>query len=369
MKGYIDGIDFYNLDAQLYYAPPSSWSKEKKKERATSRIFSGEWYGALKRDGAYYMFIKDEDGNMYLRGRRKSVSGEYLNKIDWVPHLHNFFNSLPNGTCLLGELYLPSKEEAKATTSIMNCKKEKAIERQKKEKLRYYIFDILADEGKSVIKKRAEDRFDLLNSYWRAYGEDEYEWAEYYTGRELWDKLSEYLANGNEGIVITHKDAPYQPGKRPSKDCLKVKKEMEDPIDCVIIGVNAPTKIYSGKEIEDWTYWYDERSNQRINKKCFEDYENGATIVPVTKSWYNKWAGSLKLGAYKDGAMVQIGNLSGITDEMKENWTGYLYKVCEVSAMEIMTSNDGSKGIRHPKFLRIREDKAPEDCKYELIFA
>ena len=81
MKGYIDGIDFYNLPVQKYYAPPKSWDEKKIKEVTTSRIFSGEWWGSRKRDGAYYLFCKDEDGNMYLRGRSKSVSGEYLDKI------------------------------------------------------------------------------------------------------------------------------------------------------------------------------------------------------------------------------------------------------------------------------------------------
>ena len=32
MKGYIDGIDFYNLPVQKYYAPPKSWDEKKIKE-------------------------------------------------------------------------------------------------------------------------------------------------------------------------------------------------------------------------------------------------------------------------------------------------------------------------------------------------
>ena len=35
MKGYIDGIDFYNIDPQRYYAPPKSWSPEKIKDVTT----------------------------------------------------------------------------------------------------------------------------------------------------------------------------------------------------------------------------------------------------------------------------------------------------------------------------------------------
>ena len=366
LKGIIDGIDFWNLEAQKYYAPPNSWSQEKKYDTAYNRIFSGEWLGAQKRDGAFYKFIKDEDGNMFLIGRSKSVGGDYLDKFDWVPHLHPFFKSLPNGTCLLGELYLPRDEQAKTTTSIMNCLKEKAIGRQNKEedKLHYYIFDILADEGKAIYTKTANERFDLLNSYWWTYGEGYHEWAKYYSGKKLWDNLQSLLADGYEGIVITRAAAPYQPGKRPSKDCLKVKKELQDTIDCVIIGANPPTKLYTGKEIRTWTFWLNELTNEKVSGELYEDYANGEPIIPVTKNWFYGWAGSLRLGAYKDGKLVEIGSLSGVTDEVKENWKDYVGKVAEVTAMEIMDTG----GLRHPKLCNFRDDINAEECTYERIF-
>ena len=37
MKNYIDGIDFHNLENQKYYAPPITWSQEKKKDLITKR--------------------------------------------------------------------------------------------------------------------------------------------------------------------------------------------------------------------------------------------------------------------------------------------------------------------------------------------
>lgn len=364
MKDYINGIDFHNLTAMKYYAPPSSWSQEKKKELTTTRIFSGDWYGALKKDGAFYKFIKDEDGNMELIGRSKSKKGDYLNKIDWVPHLHSFFEELPNGTCFLGELYLPSNEQAKSTTSIMNCLVDKAIKRQEKEKLHYYIFDCLAWDKESYINMKAIDRFLHLKDCSRAHKGDYYEWAEYYCGEELWEKLQNYLAEGKEGIVITLEDAPYRPGKRPSKETLKVKKELQETLDLVIIGANRPEKIYMGKEIQEWPYWFDELHDEPINKNCYKEYQKGEPFVPVTKNWFNGWAGSLQLGAFKGDKVVHVGNLSGITDEMKANWHDYIGKVVEITAMEVMDTG----GVRHPKFLQIREDKDPKDCKLEEIF-
>ena len=141
MIGYIDNYNFTELDCQKYWQPPSTWSKDKTKQETINRIFSGQWLGAQKRDGALYVFLKDEDGNITLRGRSKAVSGEYLDKWDHLPQLHTWGASLPNGCCFLGEVYWPGKEGSKNTTSIMNCLTPKAIERQSKEenKLHYYI--------------------------------------------------------------------------------------------------------------------------------------------------------------------------------------------------------------------------------------
>lgn len=164
MEKMIDGYNFFEMEAEKYFAPPTSWSQEKKQEWAESKIFSGEWYGAQKRDGAFFMFLKDEDGNMFLRPRARNVKKEFVNKIDWVPHLHSFFNQLDNGTCLLGELYLPSNEQAKSTTSIMNCLLDKSLKRQEKEPLHYYIFDVLASAGESQLKRTAAERFDTLHN-------------------------------------------------------------------------------------------------------------------------------------------------------------------------------------------------------------
>ena len=156
----IDNYDFWNMESMKYYAPSTSWSPEKKKENAQMKIFSGEWLAARKRDGIWMMFIKDMEGNIYLRPRAKNTKGEFVNKIDWVPHLHSFFNEIDNGTVFLGELYAPWNEQAKTTTSIMNCLLPKALKRQEKEdkKLHYYIFDVLAKNGKSCLNWPAEDR-------------------------------------------------------------------------------------------------------------------------------------------------------------------------------------------------------------------
>lgn len=369
MKGFINGFDFLNIEIQKYYSPPKSWSEEKIKKLTTERIFSGDWVGSRKRDGAFYMFIFDEDGNYYLRGRSKNVKGEYLDKYEWVPHLHPFFKEINKGTVFLGELYLPKDEQAKTTTSYMNCLVDKAIKRQEKEenRLHYYIFDILAENGKSCLDKTAEERFDILNSFSHTYSNKYIEWAQYYKGKELWDFMQKILADNGEGVVITKKDSYYQPGKRPSTQCLKVKKELQETIDCIVIGANPPSREYNGKEIETWQYWFDERKGLKLQGDYYIDYLHGAPIIPLTKAYFMNWAGSLKLGLYKEDKLIHIGNLSGITDEIKKDWRNYLGKVVEVGAMEVIHGDGGTLGLRHPKFLQWREDKVMTECLYSQL--
>ena len=379
MKGYIDNYNFAELDCQKYWQPPSTWSKDKTKQETINRIFSGQWLGAQKRDGALYVFLKDEDGNITLRGRSKSVSGEYLDKWDHLPQLHAWGESLPNGCCFLGEVYWPGKECSKNTTSIMNCLTPKAIERQLKEenKLHYYIFDILAFANTSWLKAPAKERFDFLKEVNNGWLNSYIEFAEYKVGGELWNLLQDLLANNYEGIVITQEKALYEPGKRPSKTTMKIKKELKQTIDCFFTGkATPPSKDYQGKEIENWQYWVNQDTDERlpIGNHYYEAFMDGKRYIPVTKPYYLHYAGSLEIGLVKpangrcritpdsewvDGLnIVPIGYLSGLTDEIKMNYKDYAGRVIEVGAMEL---ND-TGGLRHAKMLGWREDKVWQEC-------
>ena len=378
MNCIIEGIDFYNLEAMKYYSPSTSWSAEKKKENAMNKIFSGEWWGAQKRDGIFCMCGRNPEGEIFLRPRAKNTKGEFVNKVDWVPQIHDFLNSLPLGTVFLGELYLPRDEQAKTTTSIMNCLLQKSLARQKNEedKLVLYIFDVLAEDGESYLNMKAIDRFLRLNYLWQQYPHRYLEWAEYHNGKELWDMLQEILVNGYEGVVITHQDAPYQPGKRSAKVSLKIKKELQETIDCVIIGANAPTKAYTGKDPEVWEYWFNEYTNEKVlasdylsntHSTIYGFYVDGGPVVPVTKGWFNGWAGSLKLGLYDGDNLIHVGDLSGITDGVKDNWKDYIVSVVEIGCMEITENQQGGWGFRHPKLLSWRDDKPARECTIEQV--
>ena len=379
MLGYIEGKDFANFEAMKYYAPPSTWTDAKKKENARTKIYSGDWYGAEKKDGYFAKLVKDEDGNVMLFSRSRGVNGQFADKHEWIPQLQEFYDSLPNGTCFLGEVYFPSAPGSRNVTTIMGCLKEKAHERQiKGEKLHFYIFDCLAWSGKSWLDMCARKRFAFVDSYQTS---NQYvSTAHYVCGQELWNLMQEILAAGGEGVVITNGDGKYEPGKRPSKTTLKIKKELKQTIDCFFTGRTVPaTKEYTGKEITTWQFWESEITGEKLQGNYYKEYASGAPIVPITKGHCHGWAGSLEIGVlkksvgkkctirgeiYEDCVVYPLGWLSGVTDEMKADVMKYAFTPIEVTAMEY----DGiNHTLRHGKMVGWRTDLTLKDCTFEKI--
>ena len=370
MKGYVNGIDWVNAEAMKYWSFTAATPAEKRRQEAHNMIFSGDYIGAMKVDGYYERLIKDEDGNCFMVARSKNVKGEAVNKIEWVPQLQEFMDELPNGTVLLSECYLPGNEGSQKITSLLGCLKEKCIARQENgQKLHFYIFDVMAYMGVDFTKTFFEDRVEFLNNL--SCNPDHFkcnyiEWATYYEGEELWNKLQDYLASGREGIVIMRKDAPVYFKRTPARVSLKIKKELKESIDVFFTGkAAAPTKLYNGKEIENWQYWIDTYTEERIpvGSHYFEVVHDNKPYTAVTKPYYNGWAGSLEIGVMDGDKEVGIGYLSGLTDEVKANYKDYIHRVIEVGAMQL--TPDGA--LRHGKMLGWRPDKPWRECSIEQL--
>jgi len=365
MSNLIDGVNFFELEAEKYWSFPKSYKKDPKAE-TKQMIFSGDYIGSRKIDGAYYRFVKDMEGNMTLQGRNKSVKGYYLNKIGHVPHLQDFFEKLPNGTCLLGEIYFPEREGSHNVTTIMGCLEDKAIRRQEEgDKLHYYVFDVWAYDGKSLMNTPVEERIEYLIKIRKCVKIPEIHLALYFEGKKLWEMLQVILENNGEGVVITKKGTHPEPGKRPARKTLKIKKEISQTIDCFFTGKTAaPTRLYSGKEIRTWKYWENVRTLEKLEGEHWEDYYGGAPIEPVTKPYFYGWAGSLEIGVLRKGKVFPIGWLSGVSDEIKANIDKYKDLPIEVTAMEFTED----RALRHGRLVGFRPDLKLIDCNYEKIW-
>lgn len=372
MKGYINNVDFINIECEKYWSYSTNY-KGNRREEMKEMILGGKYIGSEKKDGIYERFIKDEDGQCFLIARNKNVNGEATDKIDHVPHLDEFFKSLPNGTCLLGEIYFRNNPGSKRATTIMGCLTEKALQRQQQgEKLTYYIFDVWAYSGKSFLNTKIEDRIDTLNKIAQENSRFNYvEFAEYYTGKALEDELNRVRANGGEGIVITKIGTVPAPGKRTARKTLKIKTELDSPVDCFLTGNWKPaTRLYSGKLIESWPFWENIRTGELMMGSYYKDYFDGDTIEPVTKAYFYGWASAIELGMLdKNNKEVPVGWISGISDEVKsdivkhpENWR---YKVVMVNAMGI---EEDTHRFRHGRIVDWRDDKSWKDCNIEQLW-
>lgn len=68
--------------------------------------------------------------------------------------------------------------------------------------------------------------------------------------------------------------------------------------------------------------------------------------------------GSLLVSVYRDGALVEIAAVSGMDDETRREAASSVGRVVEVEYMEIASQGR----LRHPRFLRWRDDKPANEC-------
>jgi ATP-dependent DNA ligase len=89
-------------------------------------------------------------------------------------------------------------------------------------------------------------------------------------------------------------------------------------------------------------------------------------MIPVTKFYYNGWIGAIRYGMYRDGQLIELGQTSGMSEAVREELTtngdSYIGTVMEVEAFEQLPSG----AFRHPRFMRFRDDKRPEECTWEI---
>lgn len=370
----INGVDFWDsFDAMKYYSFPKNY-KENKKQTAKYMCESGDYIAARKMDGIWALIIRDEEGNFHLRSRTPNVNGGFADKAEWIPYITESLKDLPNGTVLLGEIYFPNDEGSRKVTSVLNCLKDKCLERQAAGKiLNFYCFDVLAYKSVVLLDMPISTRVGtylnkelaeiLKNPYLCA--------AKYMEGKELWEEYCKIIDEGGEGIVLVKKECKYLCGKRTAWMTLKLKKELQETIDVYITGNYKPaTRLYDGKNIENWGYWQNIRTNEFTNVNKFEEYNDGGPWEPVTKGYYNGWASSIEVAVKKDGEEYPIAWLSGITDEIKEKIVKkneeLKGKVVEITAMEL-EKIDGHLSLRHSKIVNWRDDKAAEDCDFSQL--
>jgi len=311
-----------------------------------------------KYDGSRYLMYITPEGSRFFSRRKSDVTGFPVEKTENLPHLNK--HKAEDLIILDGEIIAGEYQTSNEVTSIIGSLPERAINLQKERGyVNYIVFDILNYFGRSCIEERWKNRRKLLESVVPVIG-DEYIHSSPYVVKNKWEFYEEIVKKGGEGVILKDINAKYFPGKSPVGNWIKVKKY--ETYDVIITGYEPPEKYYTGKYPEDWAYWECNHSGEIFFNKN-EAIKQGRKVSPVTRFHANGWIGAIKFGAYVNGEFREIGRTSGMDDsiraEISKNPTDFIGQIIEVGCMGVIPK---TKALRHPRFLRVRNDKNKEEC-------
>ncbi len=294
-----------------------------------------DWLFEFKYDGTRALMYFESGTIKFINRREKDITDRY-------PELSQIMYNLKCSSCILdGEIIV---EKDGVPNFYLLQKRE-----QNEEKLRvdilsrmypakYVVFDILYIDGKYLLNEPLIKRKELLEK--RVINSSKLLKSPYISefGKDL---FNEAVKMKFEGIMAKKKDSIYEEGKR-SDFWLKIKK------------VNT------------------------------EDY----VILGYTRGHGNREGtfGALLLGGYRNGKWFYVGKVgTGFNSEMRLKLINKLKKIKTKKYFDLPNSDDvvfvkpklvcevkfvektPHGKLRAPVFVRLRNDKSPEDCVYEIL--
>ena len=372
-------IDYFSSEPMRYWAPTSAMPAATKREHLEHMISDGNYIWSQKYDGNWSRAVITSERNaLQTRGISKKTGtyGEIQNKVLFWDDVIKAFSK---DTVILGEVYLPGGID-KDVGSILRCLDAKALARQKDKQLEWRIFDILVLDGVDLMSTPVEERIAHIPEIVKRINSPLVSGITYHEMDEnFFDDLNEIFATGGEGAVCYKKSSIYIPGKRgPSAwETVKVKQEISNDIDCFITGIEPAVREYTGKDINAWNFWEDERTGEKLVGNFYGDYRTGRSIHPISKGYYYNWPGAIYTSIYdREGNIIPLCKVAGLTEdfktELRDNFDDWYMCPLTIGGMMVSTARQEDTGIsiRHPYIKSIRKnDLNPEDCTLEKIIS
>lgn len=339
----------------LQIAPMLAHSKVAPDECFTSLLY----WAQEKLDGERRLLHIGEE--RFMTGRRiLKETGRLSEIIEKVPHLDEAAWDALHGTILDGELMHPNGFSTLA--SIMRSKTPRALDIQADVgPLTYHVYDILAYKGESLLDKPYLERAQVLDKVMTELPDSVrphiFPVPAVKTLQQKQALYEQVLAKPDgEGLIFRHVHGTYEVGKRSLK-LLKLKKEVTK--DVVVLGFMPSTRLYTGKSIDTWTYWeHPETLDLHEGARPGEDWQ------PVTSGHFYGYPGTVVFGQYDaKGEMRQLGKCGGFDTDtakwMKDKPEDWLHTVIEVTGNAEFAD---TLALRHPRFMRRRDDKDARSC-------
>lgn len=279
------------------------------------------------------MLIHFNKSEVYCTSRRFSKkTGRYMenqSRIKDLPHLQNF-----DYTVIDCECYADTWSEA---ASILHSLPERAIELQKTINLRFAVFDCLFFNGIDIRERPYCDRFNMIAGLLALINDNRFHIADSFLCTSIDDM--KHLAKqqwdmGNEGIVVKSlRKKYYDVGAM-----IKVKRF--ETVDCIVYDYQQGRGKYCNTVGALLVGYYDKDADEVIHcskVNCGTDND---------RNWWKE---------YFDKYSTSIGNMHVLTRDK--------LLVVELKCQEVT-----DRSLRHPIYIRLRQDKSYKMCTKETIF-
>ena len=301
----------------------------------------GNWLYELKFDGIRAIAIKD--------GKKISLISRNGNKLDKrFPEIAEAVNDLSVTQCVLDGEAVALDEEGRSSFQLLQ-----ALEMEgRKAPLRFYVFDLLQLNGKSLLDLPVEQRKEVLAKVCENI-RDPIRYSGEISG-DVKTLLAEVKRRGLEGLIGKQRGSKYEPGRR-SGAWIKLKSLNEQ--EFVIGGYTPPAgaRKYFGAILAG----YYDGTRLKFAGKIGTGFTEKllSTLHKKFRAEEREDCPFVDLPSKQGGAWVQ-----GITPSMmkKMHWVNPRF-VAQIKFAE--WTRDGK--LRQPVFLGLREDKNPKQVVRE----
>jgi len=301
----------------------------------------GDWIYELKFDGFLAIGVKIDKKVSLISRNEKTLDARF-------PEIVNAMKNLPVRECVIDGEIVALDEEGRSSFQLLQ-----ALEMEgRKSPLRFYVFDLLQLDGKSLLQLPLEQRKQLLAKLCESVGD-----PIRYSGEIDGDAkslLAEVKRRGLEGLIGKQRKSVYEPGRRSG---AWIKLKCVNDQEFVIGGYTPPAG--SRKHFGAILVGYYEHERLKFAGKVGTGF-TAKTLSILHKKFREEELDHcpfVDLPSKQNGKWVQ-----GITPSMmkKMHWVNPKF-VAEIKFAEWTRD----KKLRAPVFLGLREDKNAREVTRE----